>query len=78
MGIITYLGVPSMVGRARNQILHISKIRYGGKSIHGGRPLSKAGKDVIPSYVTSIYIILNAMVNDIEKMLNSFWWGGRY
>jgi hypothetical protein len=47
--------------------LHISKIRYGGKSIHGGRPLSKAGKDVIPSYVTSIYIILNAMVNDIEK-----------
>jgi hypothetical protein len=24
----------------------------------------------------SIYIIPDATVNDIEKMLNSFWWGG--
>jgi hypothetical protein len=24
----------------------------------------------------SVYIIPDTMVNDIEKMLNSFWWGG--
>jgi hypothetical protein len=24
----------------------------------------------------SVYIILDATVNDIEKMLNAFWWGG--
>ncbi|MCI12579.1 RNA-directed DNA polymerase (Reverse transcriptase), partial [Trifolium medium] len=66
LGTGTYLGLPSMVGRSKKETL------------------SKAGKEVmiksvlqaIPSYVMSIYIIPDAMVNDIEKMLNSFWWGG--
>jgi len=30
----------------------------------------------IPSYIMSIYVLHKAVVNDIEKMLNSFWWGG--
>ncbi|PNX55279.1 hypothetical protein L195_g048906, partial [Trifolium pratense] len=49
-----------------------------------GRPLSKAGKEImiksvlqaIPSYVMSVFHIADTTVNDIEKMLNSFWWGG--
>lgn len=47
-----------------------------------GWSLSKAGKKVmiklvfqsLPSYITSVYLILDAMVNNIENMLNSFWW----
>ncbi|CAJ2665968.1 unnamed protein product [Trifolium pratense] len=49
-----------------------------------GRALCKAGKDVmiksvlqaIPSYIMSIYLIPDSIINDIERMLNSFWWGG--
>ncbi|XP_058725977.1 uncharacterized mitochondrial protein AtMg00310-like [Vicia villosa] len=49
-----------------------------------GRPLSRAGKEVmiksvlqsIPSYIMSLFILPDGIVSDIEKMLNSFWWGG--
>ncbi|CAK8540532.1 unnamed protein product [Lathyrus sativus] len=30
----------------------------------------------ISSCIISVYLILYVVVNDIEKMLNSFWWGG--
>ncbi|CAK8578971.1 unnamed protein product [Lathyrus sativus] len=30
----------------------------------------------IPSYVTSVFVILDGIVIFIEKMMNSFWWGG--
>lgn len=29
----------------------------------------------IPTYIMSIFILPDVVVNDIEKMLNSFWWG---
>lgn len=46
--------------------------------------LSKVGKEVmiksilqsILSYIMSVFVIPYAIVNDIEKMLDSFWWGG--
>ncbi|XP_058755068.1 uncharacterized protein LOC131628221 [Vicia villosa] len=49
-----------------------------------GRSLSKAGKEVmiksvlqaILSYVMSIYILPEAVISDIEKRLNAFWWCG--
>jgi hypothetical protein len=30
----------------------------------------------IPTYVMSIYLIPKSTVKDIERMMNSFWWGG--
>ena len=50
-----------------------------------GRTLSKEGKEVIikavlqsiPSYIMSIYLLPNLVIDDIEKMINVFWWGGR-
>jgi hypothetical protein len=85
LGMGTYLGLPSMVGRSKEETFSYIKDRVW-KRINSwrGRSLSKAGKEVmiksvlqaIPYYVISVYIILDATVNDIEKMLNSFWWGG--
>jgi len=31
----------------------------------------------IPSYIMSIYLLPNSILDDIEKMINAFWWGGR-
>lgn len=36
----------------------------------------KSVLQVIPSYIMSIFILLDVMCNDIDKMLKSFWWGG--
>ncbi|MCI38430.1 RNA-directed DNA polymerase (Reverse transcriptase), partial [Trifolium medium] len=74
-----------MVGRSKKETFTCIKDRVW-KRINSwrGRPLSKVGKEVmiksvlqaIPSYVMSVYIIPDAIVNDIEKMLNSFCRGG--
>jgi hypothetical protein len=85
MGTGTYLGMPSMVGKSKKETFAYIKDRIWRKiNSWRSRPLSKAGNEVmiksvlqaIPSYVMSLYIIPDATVNDIEKMLNSFWWGG--
>jgi len=31
----------------------------------------------IPSHIMSIYLLPNSVIDDIEKMINAFWWGGR-
>jgi hypothetical protein len=31
----------------------------------------------IPSYIMSIYLLSNSVIDDIEKMINAFWWGER-
>ena len=48
-----------------------------------GKCLSKAGREVmiksvlqaIPSYVMSIFQLPTTLLDSIEKMMNSFWWG---
>jgi hypothetical protein len=85
MGTGNYLGLPSMVGRSKKATFSYVKDRIWRKiNSWRGRSLSKAGKDVmiksvlqsIPSYIMSVYLIPESIINDIEKMLNSFWWGG--
>ncbi|XP_058766718.1 uncharacterized mitochondrial protein AtMg00310-like [Vicia villosa] len=85
MGTGTYLGRPSMVGRRKKAIFSFIKDRIW-KRINSwrGRPLSKACKEImiksvlqaIPSYGMSVFILPDTLVEDIEKMLNAFWWGG--
>jgi hypothetical protein len=84
MGTVTYLGLPSMVGRSKKATFRYIKDRIW-KKINSwcGRALSKASKDVmikssfqsIPSYIISVYLMPTSIISDIEKMLNSFWWG---
>ncbi|XP_058758128.1 uncharacterized protein LOC131631355 [Vicia villosa] len=85
LGTGTYLGLPSMIGRSKKATFEFIKDRIW-KRINSwkGRSLSKAGKEVmiksvlqsIPSYIMSIFIIPDGVINDIERMLNTFWWGG--
>jgi hypothetical protein len=35
----------------------------------------KSVLQAIPSYIMSVYIISETLIKDIERMLNSFWWG---
>ncbi|CAK8577706.1 unnamed protein product [Lathyrus sativus] len=85
LGTRKYLGFPSMIGRSKKETFSFIKDRIWKKiNSWRGRALSKAGKEVmiklvlqaIPSYVMSLFILPDAVCNDIEKMLNSFWWGG--
>jgi hypothetical protein len=84
MGTGTYLGLPSMIGRSKKATFGFIKDRVWKKiNSWRGRALSKAGKDVmiksvlqaIPSYIMSVYLLPESIISDIEKMLNSFWWG---
>ncbi|PNX80358.1 ribonuclease H, partial [Trifolium pratense] len=85
LGTGNYLGLPSMIGRKKKEVFAYLKDRIW-KRINSwrGRALSKAGKEVmiksvlqaIPSYVMSVYLLPESTVKDIERMLNSFWWGG--
>ncbi|XP_058776331.1 uncharacterized protein LOC131650640 [Vicia villosa] len=85
LGTGSYLGLPSMIGRSKKETFAFIKDRIWKRiNSWSGRALSKAGKEVmiksvlqsIPAYIMSVYIIPDEVVDDIEKMLNSFWWGG--
>ncbi|KAI5408724.1 hypothetical protein KIW84_054526 [Lathyrus oleraceus] len=84
LGASMYLGLPSMIGRSRKATFAFIKDRIWKKTnAWRGRSLSKEGNEVmiksmlqaIPSYIMSVFIIPDSLVNDIEKRLNYFWWG---
>ncbi|GAU44727.1 hypothetical protein TSUD_88120 [Trifolium subterraneum] len=84
MGTGTYLGLPSTVGRSKKQTFAFIKDRIW-KRINSwrSRPLSRADKEMIkyvlqaiPAYVMNIYLLPDSLINDIERMINAFWWGG--
>ncbi|GAU50545.1 hypothetical protein TSUD_409890 [Trifolium subterraneum] len=74
-----------MVGRNKKDTFAYVKDRIW-KRINSwrGRALSKVGKEVmiksvlqsILSYVMSVYLIPEMTIKKIERMINSFWWGG--
>ncbi|GAU38215.1 hypothetical protein TSUD_226360 [Trifolium subterraneum] len=83
LGTGIYLGLPSMAGRSKKTIFSYIKDRIW-KRINSwrGRELSKADKEImvksvlqaIPSYVMSMFILPASFIDDIEKMINAFWW----
>ncbi|CAJ2655005.1 unnamed protein product [Trifolium pratense] len=84
LGTGKYLGLPSMVGRSKKETFNYIKDRVWRKiNSWSSKCLSKAGREVliksvlqaIPSYVMSIFLILGSLIDAIEKMMNSFWWG---
>jgi len=79
-----YIGLPSMIGRSKKDMFKFIKDRVWRKiNSWGGRSLSKVGKEVmikfvlqsIPTYFMSIFLIPSSFGDEIEKMMNSFWWG---
>lgn len=84
LGTGKYLGLPSMVGRSRKSTFKFIKDRIWKKiNSWSSRCLSQAGREImiksvlqsIPSYVMSIFLIPHSLSDEIEKMMNSFWWG---
>lgn len=84
LGTDKYLGLPSMIGRSRKATFNFIKDRIWKKiNSWSSKCLSKAGHEVliksvlqsIPTYFMSIFTLPTSLCDEIEKMLNSFWWG---
>ncbi|GAU30093.1 hypothetical protein TSUD_38890 [Trifolium subterraneum] len=73
-----------MIGRRKKDICSFIKDRVWKKiNSWSSKSLSKAGRKVliksvlqsIPTYFMSIFTIPSSLCDEIEKMMNSFWWG---
>lgn len=81
-----YLGLPSLIGRSKNSVFNYLKDNVWKKiQSWNTKFLSKAGKAVlirnvaqtIPSYTMSCFLIPKTLCQEIEKMLNAFWWNSK-
>lgn len=73
-----------MVGRQKNETFGYMKDQLWAK-IQGWdkKFLSRAGKEVllkvvaqaVPSYAMSVFLLSDELCDDIERMMNSYWWG---
>ncbi|KAL8135927.1 hypothetical protein AgCh_010516 [Apium graveolens] len=79
----SYLGLPSLIGRSRKKVFSFVKERVW-KRIQGwtNSNLSKAGKagmirnvaQTIPSYCMSCFLIPKSLSQEIERIMNDYWW----
>ena len=79
-----YLGAPSLIGRKKSDVFDFVKEKMW-KRMHSwrGKMLSRGGKEIllksvvqaIPSYVMSVFLLPVLLCEDLERMMNSFWWG---
>ena len=82
----TYLGLPSSIGRKKTDIfIYIrDKIWKRIQEWHQ-KLLSRVGKEIlikivaqaIPNYAMHIYLIPLNLCRELERMMNSFWWGNK-
>ena len=79
-----YFGLPSLIGRSKNQVFAILKERVGQKlagwkgkhlSMGGNEILIKAVAQAIPTYTMSCFQLPQGLCDDIERMMKNFWWG---
>jgi hypothetical protein len=84
MGSGKYLGLPSMVGRKKKAIFNYIRDRIWKRIQNwSGKHLSKGGREVliksvaqsIPTYCMSSFLLPSTLGEEIQRMLNSFWWG---
>lgn len=84
LGTGKYLGLPSMVGRSRQATFGYIKDRVWQRiRSWSSKCLSKVGREVmiklvlqaIPTYIMSVFLLSKMLINDIDKMMNGFWWG---
>jgi len=84
MGNGKYLGMPSMVGRNKKAIFGYLRDRVWRRIQQwSGKHLSKAGREVliksvaqsIPTYCMSTFLLPTTLGEEIQRMINSFWWG---
>ena len=78
-----YLGLPSLIGRSKQSVFNFLKDRVW-KRIQGwsNKLLSRAGKAILiknvaqalPSYCMSCFLIPKSICEEIQRMLNGYWW----
>lgn len=78
-----YLGLPSLIGRSKKAVFSLLKDRVW-KRVQGWsqRVLSRGGKTVlvknvaqsIPTYCMSCFMILKSLCQEIERIMNGYWW----
>ena len=78
-----YLGLPSLVGKNKQNTFNGIKEKLG-KKLAGWKEklLSKAGKEIlikvmalaIPTYTMSCFKILESLCDDLTSMIRNFWW----
>ncbi|XP_023880732.1 uncharacterized protein LOC111993105 [Quercus suber] len=80
----TYLGLPSLVGRSKQNTFRALKEKLDNKlSGWKEKMLSQAGKEVlikavaqaIPIYTMSVFKLPDALCDDLTRMIRKFWWG---
>ncbi|CAN0926384.1 LINE-1 reverse transcriptase homolog [Linum grandiflorum] len=79
-----YLGMPSMIGRKKKNVFGYLKQRVR-KRIQNwqGKPISKGVCEVLiksvlqalPTYCMNVFLLPITLAEELERMLNSFWWG---
>lgn len=79
-----YLGLPSLIGRSKKAVFSFLKDRLR-KKIQGWseKCLSRAGKAVllrnvaqaIPSYTMSCFLLPKTLCQELQRLMNSYWWG---
>lgn len=78
-----YLGLPSLIGRSKETVFRYLKDKVWQKIQNwNSKLLSKAGKTIllknvaqaIPAYTMSCFMLPKTLCQEIEKMMNSFWW----
>ncbi|XP_075636695.1 uncharacterized protein LOC142608925 [Castanea sativa] len=80
----SYLGLPTLVGRAKYQTFAYIKERVW-KELQGwkGRMLSRVGKEVlikavsqtIPTYTMGVFLLPAKLCNELDALCARFWWG---
>ena len=81
---VYYLGLPTLVGRAKYQTFSFLKGRVWKKIQEWkGKMLSRAGKEVlikvvaqsIPTYTMGVFLLPVKLYNELNSMCARFWWG---
>lgn len=78
-----YLGLPSLVGKSKKSVFRFVKDKVWKKiPSWNAKMLSRAGRAVlirsvaqtIPTYTMSCFMLPKTFCQDVEQMLNKFWW----
>ncbi|CAN0838310.1 LINE-1 retrotransposable element ORF2 protein [Linum grandiflorum] len=81
-----YLGVPVLVGKNRSIAFQTVYDRMWQKlQTWQGKKLSRGGKEVLlkavaqalPAYSMNVFLLPDLLTEDLERMMNSFWWGSK-
>ena len=79
-----YLGLPSLVGRSKNNTFAQLKQRVANKvSGWKGKILTPIGKEVlikfvaqvIPSYTMNCFLLPKTLCDELTRVIRQFWWG---